>query len=89
LFYYFSGLTYDQKYYVTAILPIRMPNLPDSVQPGYPIDITGLDSAQIEDALQAYYTNIATTLDDTQANVFMPDLEVLDNLISSISIVEE
>lgn len=89
LFYYFSGLTNDQKYYITATLPISASNLPDNVQPGSPpVDITGLDSTQMEAVLQEYYNNMTTILNNTQANGFTPDLDLLDALINSISIVE-
>ena len=86
LIYVFSGLTNDGKYYVVAILPINAPGLPENYQSGEFPDPN--DTSNAENALQEYYSNITLLLNNTQADSFTPNINLLDTLINSINIVE-
>ena len=86
LIYFFSGLTNDGKYYVVAILPINAPGLPENYQSGEFPDPN--DTTNAENALQEYYSNVTLLLNNTQADSFTPNINLLDTLINSINIVE-
>ena len=86
LIYFFSGLTKDGKYYVVAILPINAPGLPENYQSGEFPDPN--DTTNAEKALQEYYSNVTLRLNNTQADSFTPNINLLDALINSIKIVE-
>ena len=86
LIYFFSGLTNDGKYYVVAILPINAPGLPENYQSGEMPDPN--DTTNAENALQEYYSNVTLLLNNTQADSFIPNINLLDTLINSINIVE-
>ena len=86
LFYFFSGLTKDGKYYVIAILPINAPGLPENDESGeFP---NPNDPTNAENALQEYYNNVTLLLNNIQADSFTPNINLLDALINSIKIVE-
>jgi hypothetical protein len=86
LFYFFSGLTQDGKYYVVAILPINAPGLPENYESGEFPDPN--DPTNAENALQEYYSDVTLLLNTTLADSFTPNINLLDALINSIKIVE-
>jgi hypothetical protein len=86
LIYFFSGLTNDGMYYVVAILPINAPGLPENYQSGEFPDPN--DPTNTENALQEYYSDVTFRLNNTRADSFTPNINLLDALINSINIVE-
>jgi hypothetical protein len=91
LFYHFQGLTDDGKYYLIATLPISHPLLapddrPEAVVPEGGISFPGYDNPNNPDAINAYYKDIVSLLDQQTANSFTPSLADLDRLIESISV---
>lgn len=79
LFYTFQGLTSDGKYYVTAILPVTLPELPSGA------DVIEQQSSVLND-FQGYLSKLTKNLDQQPASNFSPDLSKLDALVSSIEI---
>ncbi|MDX1437862.1 MAG: hypothetical protein R3335_13710 [Anaerolineales bacterium] len=79
LFYTFQGLTGDGRYYVSAILPVTSPELPDSptVSEG---DTGSLSNFQDE------VSRTVALLNQQDAESFTPDLEKMDALIRSIEV---
>jgi hypothetical protein len=69
LFYTYQGLTSDGKYWVSAILPVNNPILPDSA--------TNPPSGQ---------TDLIAQLNSQESGNFTPNLKMLDDLVSSITI---
>jgi len=86
LIYFFSGLTDDVTYYVVAILPINAPGLPENYQSGEFPDPN--DPTNTENALQEYYSDVTLRLNNTRADSFTPNINLLDALINSINIAE-
>ena len=86
LFYFFSGLTNDSRYYVVAILPVNASGLPKDHQSGEFPDPN--DPTNAENALQEYYGKVTLLLNNTPAHLFTPDINLLDTLINSINIVQ-
>ena len=86
LIYFFSGLTTDGKYYVVAILPINAPGLPENYQSGEFPDPN--ETTNAENALPEYYANVTLLLNNTEADSFRPNINLLDTLINSINIVD-
>ncbi len=91
VFYYFSGLTDNKQYYITVVLPINTNQLPENVQLAdsqpagglyFPPGFTNTN----ENDWREYHNSIANLLDNTQADAFIPNLDLLDTLISSINI---
>jgi hypothetical protein len=82
LFYTYQGLTSDGNYWVTAILPVSNPILPDNADnpPG------GQTWDQFTNNYSSYITDLTTQLNSQAAGNYTPDLAILDALVSSISI---
>lgn len=85
LFYHFQGLTYDDKYYIIAVLPVSSSILaeddtPDSAVPpgGVPVPSTGPDAA--------YYDAVTGALNAMYPDSFNPSLFQLDTLLKSITV---
>lgn len=78
LFYTFQGLTSDERFYITAILPTTNPALPDP-------ETIQLDQAFI-DNYTTYIQEMEHGLSMLPPDSFSPNLELLDRLIESISI---
>lgn len=80
LFYAYQGLTNDGQYYVSVILPVNHPYLPN------PDDIT-LDDDFYEN-YGAYRDGIVAQLESESDNTFMPSLVLLDEILESLTIAE-
>jgi len=89
IFYTYQGLTSDNKYYVSVIMPISHPLLAEfadkDTQPpagGIPFDWgpNGYEN------IPAYIEAVVQLLNSSDANTFTPDLSSLDALIQSIQI---
>jgi hypothetical protein len=73
----FQGLTYDGKYYLSAILPVTLPDLPADAASGQLPDFN---------ELPAYLNDTIKMLEDQPAGSFTPSLETLNALIRSIEV---
>lgn len=79
LFYTFQGLTSDGQYYVAAILPVTLPDLPPDSNWNTEEPPTGSD-------YRAYLDEVVNTLDQASAGSFTPDLSMLDAVMQSIEV---
>lgn len=91
IFYTYQGLTSDNKYYVSVIMPISHPLLAEyadkDTQPpagGIPFDWgpNGYES------IPAYIEAVVQLLNSSDANTFTPSLSSLDALVQSILVTE-
>jgi hypothetical protein len=79
MFYTYQGITDDGKYYVSAILPISHPNLPDA------------DSVTIDDAFYDNFMNYVVGMEDQLStehpDSFFPTLSLLDAMMESLLVM--
>jgi hypothetical protein len=80
LIYTYQGLTGDGNFYVSAILPVNHPSLPEDGT------ITSNEPPEFNSDYDSYLTNVVTNLDQGAANSFFPDISQLDAMISSLEI---
>jgi len=82
LFYTYQGLTSDGMYWVSAILPINNPILPDNADnpPG------GMTWEEFSNSYEMYSADITNQLDSQTSDSYMPTLAALDALVASIVI---
>jgi hypothetical protein len=81
VFYTFQGLTDDQKYYISAILPVNTSILPANDQ------IPNNDFQTFSNNFPSYIIDIQNQLNALPNESFTPDLSILDKMMQSI--VEE
>lgn len=89
LFYHFQGLTRDGNYYVIAILPISVPLLAETSDPGAPLPTGGVPYSYYSDPnadMQLYYKSVTEILNATPSEMFTPSIDQLDQLIQSMQI---
>lgn len=82
LFYTYQGLTADGKAWVSAILPISNPILPENPEP-LP---GGQTPEQFSNNYPTYITDMTNQLNGQTAGSFNPTLTALDALMSSVQI---
>lgn len=83
MFYSFQGLTSDGQYWIAATFPVSHPGLPengDNPPPGQTWD-------QFYAGLDTYLAGVTSMLNSSPADSFQPSLNVLDAMISSITIL--
>ncbi len=82
LFYTYQGLTNDGLYWVSAILPVNHPMLPDNGlnPPG------GQSWEEFSNNYEAYIGDMVSQLNAQPLDSFVPSLAALDALVSSITI---
>jgi hypothetical protein len=84
LVYIYQGLTFDGAYYISAIFPIGNPVLPlDGSQ------IPGGSNSTFEQQFQSYIGETTQLLDASEHDRFVPDLNLLDNLMWSLEVKPE
>ncbi len=91
LFYHFQGLSDDGSTYIIALLPTTAPFLAVDNNPDSPIPSGGIAFPQNSapgSSFETYFYQISDLLNKTPAAKFNPSLEVLDNLVQSISITQ-
>ncbi len=89
LFYHFQGVTQDGAYYVIAVLPITVPLLAESSDPGAVLPAGGIPFPDMNDPeadFQGYYHSITGLLDATPSDTFVPSIAQLDALIQSMQV---
>jgi hypothetical protein len=89
LFYHFQGFSDDGESYIVAILPVTVPVLAESSDPGAVLPTGGVPYPDITNAdagVQDYYASITKLLDATIPDAFTPTLNRLDALIQSMLI---
>lgn len=79
VFYTFQGLTEDGSLYVAAFFPLHVPFLPDQVQ------VEDWDA--FNRGYQDYMADITSKMEKLDLDDFEPDLESLDALIRSMTIL--
>lgn len=79
IFYTFQGLTADQKYYISAIFPIKSASLPDQAE-------MPEDYEQFNEQIDTYLQGICDTLNRDAPESFIPGLNVLDTMLASLQI---
>ncbi len=82
LFYTYQGLTDDGKYYVSAVLPVNNPALPNTVEEGIPNGDWESFSNHYMDYLEATEPWMDSLTDDS----FTPNLADLDAMLASLSV---
>jgi hypothetical protein len=87
MFYTFQGLTQDQRYYVSAILPINAPFLGPDSNPGSPLPGGGVpfDWNNFEN-MPAYLQAVKQKLESTDPSQFTPSLSDLDGMVQSLRV---
>ncbi len=78
MFYTFQGLTDDNAYYISVIMPVSHPSLPDT-------STVTLDQA-FYDNWETYIDNTAAQLDGQLPESFVPSLLELDALVATLHI---
>jgi hypothetical protein len=81
LHYTFQGLTSDGAYYVAAVLPVNLPELPADGS----VDLNNPPQNFVED-FPTYLSDTVDMLDGQPASAFTPDLGLLDAMIGSLEI---
>jgi hypothetical protein len=92
LVYVFQGLTNDERYYVSAFLPVSAPFLPDHVDD--PDTVPAVDgvsfpkfnSTSFNSEYASYQQAIKHKLDTTPPEEFSPALSKLDDLVASLQV---
>jgi hypothetical protein len=79
LYYRFLGMTDDGRFYVSAILPVSHPSLPDDEA-----EIPGGDYDAFVEDYRTYAEGVEQSLGAQDASSFTPDLALLDGLIGSL-----
>lgn len=88
LFYYYQGITTDNKYFVSAVFPVNADFLvangrPDAVTPA---DGVAFDWNASPLDFPSYLSAVTQKLNDATAEAFTPSLQTLDGLIQSIRV---
>ncbi|MCP4421583.1 MAG: hypothetical protein GY805_33645 [Chloroflexi bacterium] len=93
--YEYRGITPDSAYYVQVWIPVRLPFLPDSsdpsqeTQPHFAIPMPESLPGTMEELapiLQEYNDQVTAVVQETAVDVFTPNLTIIDQFISSITI---
>lgn len=84
-FYAFQGLTDDDAYYISAILPITTPLFGTSYDDfdGYTVDFYAADMA---DRWEAYLDGMTLLVNQAQPEAFTPSLGALDEMLQSLQV---
>ncbi len=80
LFYTFQGLTSDNNYYISVIMPVNLSSLPTSAT-----DTTNLPP-EFSTNYQKYISDTTDMLNQRMDGDFTPDLSKLDQLVESINV---
>jgi hypothetical protein len=80
LFYTYQGLTYDSRYYISAVLPVAHMGLPD--------DGSTLvdDWMAFEDGWDSYIAETITWMNSQSDGSYFPGLDLLDQMMASFEI---
>ncbi len=94
IFYYYEGLSTDGEYYFEALLPVNVSFLPADGNPNTitPVDGVpfpfGVDDIATFQQKWAEYSNLVNEkLNNASQEAFTPKLEILDELVGSITTI--
>ncbi len=88
LFYTYQGLTSDQQYWISAILPAagnflqETPTSTEVPQNGIPFPSDPSDTA----ALEAYYASAATLMTSVSSSAYTPEITCMDVFLQSLKV---
>ena len=82
MFYTFQGLTEGNAYYVTAVLPVANPILPEDGESAIP----GGDQIAFSENFETYIDDIKNQIDGQSPENFTPNLLLLDEMIRSLRV---
>lgn len=82
VFYTFQGLTLDSQYYVVAIFPLKTPLFPAEDQ----LNLSAEDYDNFIATFDSYLNDSILALDILPAEVFTPNLALLDALLVSLNV---
>lgn len=95
IFYYYVGLSNDGKYFIEAILPVKVSFLPADSSPNSVTPVDGVqfpfnidDMLGFQEKFREYSALIKEKLNYAAPEAFTPALATLDMLIGSISIIQ-
>lgn len=77
--YLYQGITSDEKYFVSFILDVDAPFLAEFI--GQPLTNSG--------EFEAYYQNVNASVESAAGDQFTPSLIALDELVSSVIVLEK
>jgi hypothetical protein len=81
LHYTFQGLTSDGKYYVAAVLPVNLADLPSDAS----VDLNNPPANLMED-FPTYLSDTVNMLNGQPSSAYRPDLSALDAMVESLEI---
>jgi hypothetical protein len=89
MFYWFSGVTGDGKFHISAIFPAGASFLPTSgdIAAAVPAGGVPFPNDFDIDQITQYFDQVKQKLDGAGANSFTPSLEALDALVESLQVV--
>jgi hypothetical protein len=76
----YQGITADEKYFVSFLIPVNAPFLSEFI---------GVPLATTPEEFDAYYQNVNERVNTAAPDEFTPSLNAMDEIISSIVIVEK
>ncbi len=80
LFYAYQGFTDDGKYYISIIFPVNHPDLPHPEM---------VNMEEIAQDYEAYRDGIVAQLESESGNTFVPSLVLLDELVASLTVLDQ
>jgi hypothetical protein len=80
LFYTYQGITSDGKYYISIVMPVHTPKLPNEA------DLTQQDYDSINNNYNQYIQTVSSVLDTQDNSRYSPNLDWLDEMAASFSI---
>lgn len=83
IFYTFQGMTDDGKYYISLVLPVNNPALPNTAEEGIPNG----DFETFTDHYMTYVSDTEGMMNGLVDASFTPSLEKLDALVQSLQII--
>jgi hypothetical protein len=78
LFYTYQGITSDGRYYLSAVLPISHPGLPDKGQVN--------DWYAFDEGWNTYITDTIAWMESQNGSSFSPSIDQLDAMMASFNI---
>ncbi len=87
-FYTYQGLSSDGQYFISVIMPVSVSVLPETMESPTPpggVAAPALTDPDYGNKYSTYVQQVAATLDGLPGSQFTPNLDLLDAMVSSIS----